>query len=75
MLRQTRRGFLGSAAAGIAAASGLAGSMQVGFSAASTFVAGLLLQIYVTTPVPLVVVIVVFCLLAVFSPRMGRRMA
>jgi len=59
----------------VGAASGLAGSMQIGFSAVSTFVAGLLLQYYVTTPMPLILVMVGFCIMAVISPVIGRRVA
>ncbi len=59
----------------VGAASGLAGSMQLGFSAASTFIAGVLLQIYPTSPMPLIAVIVVFCVAAVVSAMFGRRIA
>ncbi len=57
----------------VGAASGLAGSMQIGFGAVSSYIAGFLLACYPTTAVPLVGVIVVCCVLAVISPLFGRR--
>ena len=45
-------GAIGADPERVGAASGLAGSIQIGFSAIGTFLVGLLLQAYATTPVP-----------------------
>ncbi|OUR78323.1 hypothetical protein A9Q83_08095 [Alphaproteobacteria bacterium 46_93_T64] len=63
----------------VGAASGLAGSMQIGFGALSTFIAGSLLAAYETTPMPLILVVIGCCVLGLLSFLVGewrvRRMA
>jgi MFS transporter, DHA1 family, multidrug resistance protein len=57
----------------VGAAAGLAGSMQIGFSAVSSFIGGVVLAYYETTAVPLLVVMVICCVLAVASPLLRKR--
>ncbi len=56
----------------VGAAAGLAGSMQIGFGAVSTFVVGILLSAFETTPMPLILV-VTFCCLAAFIALLSGR--
>ncbi|MEH6405572.1 MAG: multidrug effflux MFS transporter [Sneathiella sp.] len=56
----------------IGAASGLCGSMQVGFGAVSTFAAGASLSYFETTPLPLIVVIGVCTVCGFLSLTVGR---
>ncbi len=67
-------GAIGADPHRVGAASGLAGSMQIGISAVGSFIGGALLAYYQTTPVPLIAVMTACCLLAVFSPMVGRRL-
>ncbi len=66
-------GAIGADPRRVGAAAGLAGSMQIGLSAISSFITGALLDHYQTTAVPLTVIMVVCGLLAVMSPILGRR--
>jgi len=59
----------------VGTASGLLGSMQIGFSALGTYVAGLLLAHYATTPVPLIAIMVGFCAAGILSPIIGTGLA
>lgn len=59
----------------VGASSGLAGFMQMGFGGLASYVASIFLGIYETTPVPLVIVIVICCALAMLSPFLGQRLA
>ncbi|MFT6559152.1 multidrug effflux MFS transporter [Sneathiella sp.] len=56
----------------VGAAAGLAGSMQIGFGAVGTFVVGLLLSYYETTPLPLILVVGICCIAAFLSLMLGR---
>jgi len=56
----------------VGAASGLCGSMQVGFGALSTLVAGASLSYFETTPLPLIVVIGVCSVCGFLSLTVGR---
>ncbi len=56
----------------VGAAAGLAGSMQIGFGALSTFVVGILLSAFETTPMPLILV-VAFCCIAAFIALLAGR--
>ncbi|MCG8494039.1 MAG: multidrug effflux MFS transporter [Sneathiellales bacterium] len=55
----------------VGAASGLAGSMQIGFGALATFVVGLLLSAFETTALPLIFVVLFCCIAAAISARLG----
>ncbi len=57
----------------VGAAAGLAGSMQIGFGAVSTFVVGLLLSAYETTPLPLILVVSFCCVCAFFALLLGKE--
>jgi len=56
----------------VGAASGLAGALQIGFGALSTYVTGSLLAYYETTPTPLLLVILGCCVLGLLSFVVGR---
>ncbi|MCW9036140.1 MAG: multidrug effflux MFS transporter [Rhodospirillales bacterium] len=60
-------GAIGADPHRVGAAAGLAGSMQVGFGAASTYIAGSLLAYYKVTSVPLISVMFACCVLAMLS--------
>lgn len=66
-------GAIGADPHRVGAAAGLAGSMQIGFSAISSFIAGALLAHFETTAVPLISVMAACCTLAAVSPVLGRR--
>ncbi len=57
----------------VGAASGLAGSLQIGLGAVSTYIAGSLLAAYETTPMPLLLVILGCCVLGLLSFLLGER--
>ncbi|MCG8494040.1 MAG: multidrug effflux MFS transporter [Sneathiellales bacterium] len=57
----------------VGAASGLVGSMQIGFGAIGTFVVGLLLSVFETTALPLIFVVLFCCGAAIVSSRMSAR--
>lgn len=59
----------------VGAAAGLAGSMQIGFGAISTFIAGSLLSYYETSALPLIFVIGFCCLFAFLSLMSGQFFA
>jgi len=66
-------GAIGADPHRVGAAAGLAGSMQIGFGAVSTYVAGLLLAHYKVTSVPLISVMFACCVMAVVSLLLVRR--
>lgn len=65
-------GALSADSTRVGAASGLCGSMQVGFGAISTFAAGASLSYFETTPLPLIFVVGVCCLCGFLSVIVGR---
>ena len=65
-------GAIGADPQRVGAAAGLAGSMQIGFGAISTYVAGILLAYYKVTAVPLISVMFACCVLAVLSLMLVR---
>lgn len=55
----------------VGAASGLAGSMQIGFGSIATFIVGSLFVVFPSTPMPLAFTLLGFCLLAAISFALG----
>ena len=62
---------IGADPARIGAASGLAGSMEIGFGAIATFIVGTLFGLYPGSPMPLALTILACCCLAVVSFAYG----
>lgn len=65
-------GAIGADPSRVGAAAGLAGSMQVGVGAFSSFVGAALLSYCETSALPLIIVVGVFCLLAFFAVIAGH---